>query len=835
MPFINQQKFLQDQAKAEGLKVVHTDANGPQLIEVENGKQSLKNYAAWAASKLNDTRFNEQYMILGTVQQERNYANMRANPMFANYSDDELKKIHADKVVTELGSSYKKREEALTTRNLAIEAELSSLVVPKGAPANQMEANALKKFETLKAEYNDNRDQLTNVVNDRTAFDDGRKEETKNLLLNNPGAYYASLARNADIMNFASGRASMEQVKVSKNDAYWLDIKAQQDWKALAQKDTEIQMRADGTWDKESKSSKNGSGSSTGTTTEVATGPVTMGSTSVGVLPVDNAIDIYKNFRGQQEEIHTNAIWDPSNGLMSVVSTLGIPGEDVVAAATGWMKKSKDINYKMNAQEKTASAKVEAALEKATGVNIEGPGGFKNALYAYTNKHLEGVGKEREYNQNDYKLTLAMTNAHKTAQTIKAFDDEEKRIINKNIIGDKKYSQLVVDDNGTKRMIEFEDIKKMLPSVVTSTGKKISSETLAQAYMKGTLRYDNFNRIQIDNLFYDIDKMDRSSGLPATRNYGGLNQKMTDRDDRQRDAWREVKYFFDGNAGFDNLFSRHGGSGSFVKLRKEALQSVVPNAEFFKGMQGMMTPKIGFPFDERATVRQEAAVKIVQELTVPESVADYYAYNTANNKVERLDAQSMANLQNIMKGGEETIQKYFGTPTYDPYASKNGRVSFTLKPSITDKEIKEAGLESWKGKDIVFELNNISTVGPTLKDIRVGQQFYVWKDILDGKPITSPEIMRNGMKFGFKIIPTRSDNSATEAYTEFTFPVYNPQDGAYEIKTVTTPNYPIKGDGAVDPDSRLNMTYAELFKQIALVTSKKPSSGGVNGLDLLKR
>ena len=228
-------------------------------------------------------------------------------------------------------------------------------------------------------------------------------------------------------------------------------------------------------------------------------------------------------------------------------------------------------------------------------------------------------------------------------------------------------------------------------------------------------------------------------------------------------------------------------------------------------------------------------MKIVQELTVPESVADYYAYNTANNKVERLDAQSMANLQNIMKGGEETIQKYFGTPTYDPYASKNGRVSFTLKPSITDKEIKEAGLESWKGKDIVFELNNISTVGPTLKDIRVGQQFYVWKDILDGKPITSPEIMRNGMKFGFKIIPTRSDNSATEAYTEFTFPVYNPQDGAYEIKTVTTPNYPIKGDGAVDPDSRLNMTYAELFKQIALVTSKKPSSGGVNGLDLLKR
>lgn len=838
VPFINQQKFLQEQAKEEGLKVVHTDGSGPQLIEVENGKQSLKNYAAWAASKLNDTRFNEQYMILGTVQQERNYANMRSNPMFANYSDDDLKVIHADKVVAELGSSYKKREESITARNLAIEAELGSLVVPTGAAANQMEANALAKFQALKAEYDANRDQLTDVVNDRTAFDDSRKEETKNMLLTNPSAYYASLARNADIMNFASGRASMEQIKISKNDAYWLNIEAQQDWKSLEQKDTELRMRADGTWDKDSKSSSSSS-STGGASPEVATSAVTMGSTSVGVLPVEKAIDIYKNFRGQQEEIHTNAIWDPSNGLMSVVSNLGIPGEDVVAAATGWMKKSKDLSYKMTPDEKAASTKVEAALETATGIAITGPGTFRNALYAYTNKHLEGVGKEREYNPNDYKLTLAMTNAHKTAQTMKAFDDEEKRIIDANIVTDQKYNTLVVQDGDNKRMVGLEDIKKMLPGIeVLDNGKvrKISSESLAEAYMKGTLRYDNFNRIQIDNNFFPVIKLDKYSGLPATPGGGGfLNRESRQQEAAQRDLWREVKFFFDGNSGYDNLFSRHGNAASFAELRKEALQSVVPNAEYFKGMQGMMTPRIGLPFDERATVKQETGVKIIQELTVPESVADYYAYNVANNKIERPGAEAMASIQNVMKGGEESIQKYFGTPVYDPYASKNGRVTFTLKPSITDKEITEAGLEAWKGKDIVFELNNISTVGPTLKNIRVGQQFYVWKDILDGKPITSPEIMRSGMKFGFKIIPTRSDNTATEAYTEFTFPVYNQQNGAYDMKTVSTLNYPIKGDGAVDPDTRLNMTYAELFKQIALVTSRPPSSTGVNGLELLKR
>lgn len=840
VPFINQQKFLQEAAKEEGLKVVHTDGSGPQLIEVENGKQSLKNYAAWAASKLNDTRFNEQYMILGTVQQERNYANMRSNPMFASYSDDDLKVMHADKVVAELGSSYKKREETLTTRNLAIEAELGSLVVPTGPPANQMEANALAKFQALKAEYDANRDQLTDVVNDRTAFDDGRKEETKNMLLTNPSAYYASLARNADIMNFASGRASMETIKISKNDAYWLNIEAQQDWKALEQKDEEMRMRAAGTWSSDSSSGSSGSGGSgTGGSKEAAVGAVTMGSTSVGVLPVENAVDIYKNFRGQQEEIHTNAIWDPSNGLMSVVTNLGIPGEEVVAAATGWMKKSKDLSYNMTPVEKAASAKVEAALETATGIDIQGPGGFRNALYAYTNKHLEGVGKDREYNPNDYKLTLAMANAHKTAQTIKAFDDEEKRIIDANIIANAKYTPLVVADGDTKRMIQLEDIKKMLPGIEVIDGgktRKISSEALAEAYMKGTLAYDNFNRIKLDNNVYSVVKMDKSSGLPATQGGGGfLNRESRQQEAAQRDLWREVKFFFDGNAGFDNVFSKHGSSASFTALRKEALQSVIPNAEYFKGMQGMMTPRIGLPFDERATVKQETGVKIIQELTVPESVADYYAYNVANNKAERPSAEAMASIQNVMKGGEETIQKYLGTPVYDPYASKNGRVTFTLKPSITDKEITEAGLEDWKGKDIVFELNNISTVGPTLKNIRVGQQFYVWKDILDGKPITSPEIMRNGMKFGFKIIPTRSDNSATEAYSEFTFPVYNQQNGAYEMKTVTTPTYPIKGDGAVDPDTRLNMTYAELFKQIALVTSRPPSSTGVKGSELLNR
>ena len=826
-PFIDQQKFLQEAAKAEGLKVVNTIEKGPQLIEIENGKPSLKNYQAWAASKLNDTRFNEQYMILGTVQQERNYANLRANPIYANYSDDDLKKIHADRVAKELETSYTQREQSLTTRNKAIETELSTLVVPQGAPTNQMEANALLKFQALKQEYSENQDMLTGILSDKA---NNRTEETRNMLMVNPGAYYASLARNADIMNFAAGRASMESVKISKNDNYWMDIQAQQKWKEIAQKDEEIQLRKEGKWDSKSSSTSTDGSSSSTTTAGGPSGAVSLGATSVGTEGNKTTpYELYNSFLRQQLDIHGNAIWDPTNGMMSVVSALGIPGEEVVAAATGFMKKSKDVTYQMTPQEKTAADKIEKELERVTGVNITGPGTFTNALYAYTNKYLEGAGKDRPYTQNDYKLFMAYANAHKTGQTIQAYADEENRIINDIISTDPKFSKLLVTDGDKKRMVKADDISAVLAPVVDYFDSKTNSWKPASQAVKEQLG-ENFIATG-KPVNYDLRMKGTSSGavekvVDLESGHVVVNgQKVPVRFNSPQEQTAVMKALTD----------RFGNPAQLGALLKEARSKVVPNEEYFAGMQGQMTPRIGFPFDERATVRQETGVRILQELTIPESVANYYAYNVANNQKEKLSAESMAALQNVLKGGEDTIQKYFGTPTYDPYASKNGRVVTTLKPTLSDKELEEAGLKDWKGKDIVFELNNISTVGPTLKDIRVGQQFYVWKDILDGKPIQSPEIMRNGLKFGFKIVPTRSDSSAAEAYTEFTYPVWNAQQGTFEVKTMTTPNYPIKGDGAVDPDTRLNMTYAELFKQISAVTSMKLSQGGVNGLDLLKR
>lgn len=831
IPFINQQKFLEEAAKAEGKTVINTVERGFQLYEIENGKASFENYAAWAKSKLNDPRFNEQYMIIGTVEKENEFKQLRQNPMYANYTDDQLKSIHADKVVTELENGFTTRKNELELRNKAIEIEMAKLTYV-AEPTTQLEKNANDQIEAYRTEYKDNQSQISNISSNLTKYEKGEREKTRNFITENPGAYYASLARNADINNFAAGKAAMEQVKVSKNDALFNSIAVEQKWKEIAQKDEELKMRKEGTWDTkgENDGSGNGSSSSGGGTSSgsASAAGISLGSTSVGTDGTRTAADMYLSMMRQQLDIHSAAVWDPTSGMMSVVSTLGLPGEQVVAASTGLMKKARDSKYEMTPDEKAASDAVETALEKATGVKITGPGTFKNALYAYTNKHLEGAGSTRPYTQKDYQLYMAYQNAHKTGQTIEAYTKEEQRVLEGVMAADKKYSKLIVEDGGKKRMVNATDIASVVaPSVMyfdksSNTWKAPTEnikEQLGENYLngKGPILYDTVKRGTSSGAAENV--VDYSSGHVI------INNEKVPVNFVNPQVRASVTAA---------LSERFGAPVQLSGLIKDLKSKVVPNEQHFKSLTGQMTPRIGFVFDERGTVLQEPAVRIIQELTTPESVSDNYAFDVATNKKISMEPEDRANLLNVMKNGEDVMQKYLGPPTYDPYASKNGRVVFTLKSTLTDKEIEAAGLQNWKGKDIVFELNNVSTMGPTLKEIRTGQQFYVWKDLLDGKPISSPDIIRNGLKFGFKIIPTRSDSSATEAYTEFTFPVWDKTTGIYQTQTVSTPPYKIKGDGAVDPDTRLNKSYEELSKRIAAITSQNVTKTGVKGSDLLK-
>ena len=833
IPFIDQQKYLQDAAKADGLKIVHTTGeDGPMLVEIEGGKKAQANYAAWAKTKLYDTKFNEQYMVLGTVQTEREFKELRQNPLYAKYTDEQLKAVHADNTINELETSYNTREKQLQSRNKQIDTEIHTLTYVE-QPTTAIEKAANARIEALRQEYFQNEDILSDVLREKEDFADEKKQKTKELLLSKPESYYASLARNADINNFAAGRAAgTEQVKITKNDAFWMNVSSAQKDRELGQKDRELNMREAGTYDGKS-GGDGGDGSSGGSGSKASASVMngnSLGATSVGTT-VEEGIDVYRNWVSQQKDVHVNSVWDPTTGLVSVVSTLGVPGDKLVAGATGWIKKSQDPKYQFNEQEAAGATAIQRALEQNLGIKISGPEGMKNALYGYTKKYTESAGTTRDYDTKDGQLMQTMITAQQTAQKLTAMEKERQRIITENISADKRYEKLVVTENGKKRMVEPKDVGSSVSDNMVyldtknNTWKRLTTdmeEVIGENYLKG-----NGLGVEMNIVTYG------TQGGVAGKKYDTSNPFLTINGKKV-----PVRYV-GGDQRIENvgkdLVSRYGKSTDVKKLYEEANNSVVANSEYFNSMRAKMSPITQFPFDTRATVTNEPGVRIIQELTLPETSATYYAYNRANNSKDKVSEEGMAALMNSMKSGEETLQKMFGPPTMNPYGSKNGSVSFTLNSSLTDKEIEAAGLKEWKGKDIVFDLNKVNSVGPTLKSLRVNQQFYVWGDLHEGKSISSPDIMRSGYKFGFTIQPDRSDNSATQAYTEFHFPVWDAKAGAWTPTSIKTASYPIKGEGAVDPDTRLNMTYAELYKQIALVTKARTKKAGINGAELLKR
>ena len=836
-PFIDQDKYLQDAAKADGLKVVHpAGESGPILYEIEGGRRSQKNYEAWAKSKLYNSKFNEQYMIIGTVQKEREFKELRQNPMYANYTDDQLKEIHAQQTVNELETSYNTREKQLTTRQNQIEKEMAGLTYVEN-PTTQVEQAAKARIEALRQEYFDNQDILSNVIREKSEFAESRKAQTKNLLLSKPEAYYASLARNADINNFAAGMAAgTEQIKVSKNDAYWMSIQvAQKDREILQkdreldQKDREMNMKANGTLGQNGDGS--GSESGGGKVNPAVTSGNSLGATSVGTT-VEEGIDVYRSWVRQQTDVHTNSIWDPTTGLISVVSNLGIPGNQIVAGATGWINKTMDPKYQFTPEEAEGSKAMQKALEQSTGIKISGPEGFKNALYAYTKKHMESAGVTRDYTPKDAQLMQTMLTAQQTAQKLQSMEKERQRLISETVSADKRFEKLVVTENGKKRMVEPKDIGAAVGDALVYLDTKNNSwkrlttdmeETIGSNYLKG-----NGLGVEMNTVHYGGENGVVGKKYDTSNPFITVNGKKV-----------PVRYIGTPDQKIENvgrtLADRFGRSTDVKKLYEEANQSVIANSEYFNSMRGKMSPLTQFPFDTRPTVTNEPGVKIIRELTVPESYARFYPLNEANNQKVSVSEESMAALLNTMRADETTLQKYFGPPVNNPYGAKNGSISLTLNPELTDNDIKAAGLEEWRGKKIIFELNNVKSLGPTLKNIRVNQQFYVWGDLQEGKSINSPDIMREGYKFGFTIQPDRSNNTATQAYTEFHFPVWDAKAGAWTPTTVRTDNYPIKGEGAVDPDTRMAMTYAELYKQIALVTKARTSQAGINGANLLKR
>lgn len=823
IPFINKEKFLAEAAKNEGLKVVHTQANGAELYEIEGGAPSLKNYQTWAASKLNDPVFNEQYMVIGTVEQERRLDRLRQDPQYANYSDDQLKQIHAETTVKQLEDSYTEREKSVADRQKAIETEIAGLTYVEN-PTTPLQQNINKRMIALSSEYDANKDALTNITSEKSQFTDSRKAQTLEILKANPGAYYASLARNQDITNWAAGRAAgTEQVKISKNENFWMQDTSKLNWyKAeteVAAKQQEMQMRADGTWKGDGKNSDGtDSGSSGGGSTQVGgIGTINnYGSTSAGVSNVQ-ANKVYSNMIQHHKDVATNAVWDAGSGIIGIASKLGLPTEKIVAASTGYINLAN--NGTRTEEQKAAGIELGNAVAKATGMTIKGPEDLKQGLYKMVQQEIQDIkaGKAAP-TATTQKYLESMVAAQKANTEVYRYEQERQRLVTENVVNNKAFSNLVVDRNGKKDMVSQEDLADQFSHMLyldTKTNKyrKLTPEMsmeMAAKYMDGT---DQFKLLK-NRLSYTSVGGAPMQQLDTTRPYIEVGGKEVDLANGAGIVLR-------------NIVERFGKPEKFKEQFNAALDAVVPNYSYFKGQTGKMGPVMGLPFNTQAKVQNEAPVRLLRELSVPET-AEMFILDPATNEKVAVTAEQQSAIVNAIGQTEDELQKTFGELIYEPFGAKGGRFRVPIQAASKDKSVTEMGLDFANNKQIVFEVNNVSTAGPTIKNMRIGQQFYIYNDLREGKVIKSPEIM-DGVA-SFKIIPNRADSSATTATTEFTFPV---GDGTF--KTVTSPPFPITGEGAVDPDERVRLTYAELMKQFQQSVARTPQTSGISGTTFLNR
>jgi len=822
VPFTNIEEYLQDQAKADKLEIKYDDPNGPYLVETVNGQRSQKKYSVWAQSMIGNN-FYDQFRVTGIVEkEERAKAIKRTNP---NLSEQEIGNIIAKDVVSELQQGFKKRTNEIDVELARVDSLITS-VAQANNPGNQNlfdsliseRANLLARKEAVNEEYKN--------------FDKESKDRLFNIVVGNPDAYFATLAKQRLVDNWATGRAGIEQKLIKENSAYTAaenlklrrmeyDLNAQ---KAVWDRDQDL-------WERENPTA--GKKSAAGTKLKDANGndiePPVLGQDKEnsliyrGFSGIDitrnqaTALDLFNQLQAKDFNESHSLIFDQM-GILGLAKNLGLDEAEIAHVATALQREvATNGGHSFTKEQVAASNKLTAALLANQGVKnasitkITGPGTMRNALIAYAQDYisqrnnLSRDGNDVPLNRKEFEALMRYMTAVEKLNRYSANEKNRETLIQKNIVSNKEYASLLVDRGGKKDLITISDLAKDMPTMelrekASNELRKFSKEDVARLYMTGKLSGTQMGELIIDGKVYIPEKLNDISG-----GFAGRNPIV---------AWN--------NMYADVLTPKYGESSDFAKLLEKANQAVVPDLLMYRNKSGKQGTAWTLYFMPTKTMGQgDRAAQIVDQAL---NMANADIYDN-NENPKQLDTKTMDAIRALLKS-EKNMEDFIGAE-YVPQGlngKRTLRITFSkAMPKESAAAIGGLDLASISGKTFNVVINDGATA-PALDALPKSTGYQVHDIIARGKVFKSdPVIEASGFKFAITPNVITSDGTADEEPTYVTVDLqYNARENKKDPKTgqITTVVEPksisqviqLTGPTAKSPDEIVEYLY-DLYYQ----------------------
>lgn len=840
VPFANIEKYLEDMAKSDKMEIVW-DAESPDgayLVSTLNGERSKQKFANWAQGMIGNN-FYEQFRVTGVVENEERFKKIKQ--AFPTMSDDQIRATIANDVVNELDRGYTKRKSEVAVQIAEIDAMLKNL--PKTlTPKNQEYLMQLAENKTALI------GRAAAIDEEYKYFNTKDKEKIKNYVTTSPDIYFATLAKQRTIDNWATGKASIESKTVKENSAWFnaqnLELRRKEYERSVKKDQWEAEVKAiELQQDGKTKTSTKGSITTTGTTT-TTTGVTTvpgqdvvstgrykgLGSTNI----LGDKVTAYQVFSKAQDDLYLqahDAIYSTEGLLYFAKKGLGLSDQDVANISSG-MKREIRANYDPSApdynftkEQKESSNKLTNLLQnndavKNAGIKINGPTALREALMIYSKDYLtKKVEASKDGNSNPFEDRDefgAMINYLTAIQNLDVYNANEanrQKILEDKIFNNSEYKSLVINRNGKKDIVNVNDISKdlkglsgqlemqldvpIVPGVpltrsYVSKAKSLTSEMLAEEFVKGNLKITAFNS-------QGSKPVDLNTVQAVTIEHNGVKYNVPN------NLFGEIASFTD----------KYGKSEEFNKLYKKANEEAVPDLLYYKTRTGQMGVEFSYNFDPKT--ENDKAFTILNEALNASNATIYVTdasgnSNIADDKtmsaVRQLLADKEANAEKLVQGFTYKTQGVDGKPT----------VFFSLGdiPSETKSQVGGVNLDVLNQKSFSLVLSPTAT-GPTLSNLPTNTGMQVYQNILRGKPMTSDPIF-SAAGFNFSLTPNDNENPTNVRLNlKYNLGVNerDPQTGV--IKNVIKSNedsrtIDLVGPNAKSPDEIVNYLYG-LFKE----------------------
>jgi hypothetical protein len=854
VPFTNIQEYLEDMASKEpnNLKISWSDPSGPYLVNTTNGQRSEKNFEAWARGMIG-SNFFDQFNTTGIVEREQRAKGIRAMHPGENLTDQQVLDIMSKDVISELGESYKKRMNNIDVEVAKIDTLISSIPV-NGSEKEQATFNSLiEERKRLTADR-------AGIDQDYKYFDSNDKDVIRRNVLASPDGYFATLAKERTIQSWSTARASAQQVEVKSNEAYFnaenLRMRNAEYNLAVAKENREREQMQ---WEQNHPNAGKGK---TTTISKDKDGNIVLTEGSAegqdesgslvyrgpsGVDITKNAVSAHEAYSKNQERLFNSAnsmIFD-QKGLLLFAKNLGISESELSHVATALQSEVVDPKATNFTKEQTdATNKLGKLLLASEGVKkagitkIEGPGGMRNALVAYSQEVLEmknkaaADGKSTPLDDKEYEALIRYSTAIANLAQYAANDKKRDQLVTSlyGTLKNQKDKNLIVDDGkGGKQIItasqlaETKEFKELannlwfkeniplpnyaLPGMPLAgmgvdikgkvDNKKLGSKELAQEYLAGKLKIN-----------YYEDKSGHNKALGS-----------------EMATYAEVEYqgrtyhlFNNGVPTAKKVLEMYGDSKEANSNYNKILNQVTPNYLMYQNQTGRQSSEFTMVFKPGKTMAQgDNAAKILDEALSVGNAEEMYTYDK-NKKPIVMSPEQMDAIRSILSS-EKNMEELL-TARYVPQGIDGKRtIHLTFhNPIASDSnlQIKGVDLKTLTGVDYSIVIKD-NTNAPALNNLPNSTGMQVFDAILRGQTIKSDPII-NASGTSFEVVP---NNTSNPTYVTVNMNwnerknVKDPKTGAVESKMVPmskSQTINLSGDNSKTPDEIMNYLYL-LYQQ----------------------